>query len=113
MLKAASSGVLSAPVDAVTPLVCGVPSKILYVRHNDASAGTPPHAEKKPESHQPAALVLHNKHIREVENYPIVGQTLWILDEQSATKLLLSSLDVDATTKLNEQIGVEFSLPKK
>jgi hypothetical protein len=73
----------------------------------------PPEAEKKPEPHQPTALVFRDKHIQEVRNYVIVGQTLWIFDEQRATKLPLSSLNVDATTKLNEQHGVEFSLPSK
>jgi hypothetical protein len=56
-------------------------------------------------------LVFRDKHIQEVKNYAIVGQTLWIFDEQRAVKL--SSLDVDATTKLNEQRGIEFSVPKK
>ena len=42
-----------------------------------------------------------------------VGQTLWIFEEQRARRALLSSLDVDGTTKLNEQRRVEFSLPKK
>jgi hypothetical protein len=72
-----------------------------------------PQAEKKPAPHQPVVLVFRDKHIQEVKNYAIVGQALWIFDEQRATKVPLSSLDVAATTKLNEQRGVEFSLPKK
>jgi hypothetical protein len=72
-----------------------------------------PQAEKKPAPHQPAVLVFRDQHIQEVKNYAIVGQALWIFDEQRATKVPLSSLDVAATTKLNEQRGVEFSLPKK
>jgi hypothetical protein len=58
-------------------------------------------------------LVFRDKHIQEVKNYAIVEQTLWIFDEQRAVKLPLSSLDVDATTKLNEQRGIEFSVPRK
>jgi hypothetical protein len=85
----------------------------LEARSTPSNPPRPPQAEKKPEPHQPTALVFRDKHIQEVENYAIVGQTLWIFDEQRATKFALSSLDVDATTKLNEQHGVEFSLPKK
>jgi hypothetical protein len=58
-------------------------------------------------------LLFRDKHIPEVKNYAIVRQTLWIFDEQRAVKLPLSSLDVDAMTKLNEQRGIEFSVPKK
>jgi len=89
------------------------------LREELAARSTPPNpppapqAEKKPAPHQPTALVFRDKHIQEVKNYAIVGQTLWIFDEQRAVKVPLSSLDADATTKLNEQRGVEFSLPKK
>ena len=85
----------------------------LEARPTPPNPPPPPQAEKKPEPHQPTVLVFRDKDTQEVENYAIVGETLWIFDEQRATKAPLSSLDVDATTKLNEQRGVEFSMPKK
>jgi hypothetical protein len=71
-----------------------------------------PRPEAKPEPPRPAVLIFRDKHVREVKNYAIVGPTLWIFNEQRATKVPLSSLDVDATTKINDERGVEFSLPK-
>jgi hypothetical protein len=56
-------------------------------------------------------LVFTDKHTQEVENYAIVGQTLWVFSELRATKIPLSSLDLDATTKANEERGVDFHVP--
>jgi hypothetical protein len=71
-----------------------------------------PQPQAKSEPREPTVLVFRDKHTQEVKNYAIVGQTLWIFNEYRATKVPLSSLDVDATTKLNDERGVEFSLPK-
>ena len=64
------------------------------------------------EPHEPTVLVFRDKHTQEVENYAIVGQTLWIFNEQRATKVPLTSLDVDATAKANEERGLEFRVPQ-
>src|SRR5205085_9103360 len=56
-------------------------------------------------------LVFRDKHVQEVENYAIVGNTLWWFSEQRAKKIPLSDLDLVATAKLNDQRGVEFALP--
>ena len=71
-----------------------------------------PEPQKNYEPPESVVLVFHDKRIQEVKNYAIIGSTLWILNEQRATKVPLSSLDLDATTKLNEERGVEFQLPK-
>jgi hypothetical protein len=60
----------------------------------------------------PTLLVFRDKHIQEVQNYAVVGGTLWLFSEQRATKLPLSWLDIDATTKANDERGVDFRLPK-
>jgi hypothetical protein len=77
-----------------------------------APSAPKPQAQSKPEPHEPTVLVFRDKHTREVENYAIVGQTLWIFNEQRATKVPLSSLDVDATAKANEERGLEFRVPQ-
>jgi hypothetical protein len=59
----------------------------------------------------PTLLVFRDKHTQEVQNYAVVGGTLWIFSEQRATKLPLSWLDIDATTKANDERGVDFRLP--
>ena len=60
----------------------------------------------------PTQLIFRDKHTQEVQNYAIVGGTLWIFNEQRATKLPLSWLDIEATTNANEDRGVNFQIPK-
>ena len=57
------------------------------------------------------ALVFRDKHVEEVQNYAIVGQTLWILSGQRARKIPLDQLDIPATKKINDDRGVDFQLP--
>jgi len=53
-----------------------------------------------------------NGHRSEVQNYGIVGQTLWAFTEQHARKYPISDLDLPATKAANEQRGVEFVVPE-
>ena len=57
------------------------------------------------------ALVFRDKHTEEVQNYAIVGQTLWILSGQRARKIPLDQLDIPATKRVNDDRGVDFQLP--
>lgn len=59
----------------------------------------------------PAVLVFRDKHREEVQNYGIVGRTLWIFSEQRARKVSLTELDLPATTKANEERGLDFRVP--
>ncbi len=56
-------------------------------------------------------LVFRDGRRSEVQNYAIVGQTLWVFSEQRARKILVSDLDLAATKKANAERGVEFLLP--
>jgi hypothetical protein len=58
----------------------------------------------------PTVLVFRDQHKQEVENYAIVGQTLWAFSPQHQ-KIPLSQLDLPATQKANEDRGVEFRVP--
>ena len=60
---------------------------------------------------QPTELIFRDKHTEEVQNYAIVGQTLWILSAQRARKIPLTELDIPATKKANDDRGVDFQLP--
>ena len=66
-------------------------------------------------SAQPAAtpteLVFRDGHGMDIQNYAIVGDTLWVLDAGVATKIPLSELDLDATQKENHSRGVRFNIP--
>jgi hypothetical protein len=61
--------------------------------------------------HARTVLVFQDKHTEEVQNYAIVGQVLWVFDEQQARKIKITDLDVPATRKANEDRGVDFQLP--
>ena len=61
----------------------------------------------------PTILVLRDGRRMQIQNYAIVGETLWVLDERVATKIALSDLDLDATEKENRGRGMRFLLPQK
>ena len=73
----------------------------------------PPQASNRQSAPElPTVLVFRDGHKQEVVNYAIVGQTLWILGEDKATKVSVADLDVPATTKVNDEHGVDFRLPQ-
>jgi hypothetical protein len=64
-----------------------------------------------PETQTSTVLVFLDGHRVEVQNYGIVGQTLWIFSEQHARKVLLTDLDLQATERVNASRGVYFLAP--
>jgi hypothetical protein len=56
-------------------------------------------------------LIFRDGHQVEIQNYAIVGQTLWVLDERNSSKIPLSDLDLDATQKENRARGLRFVPP--
>lgn len=56
-------------------------------------------------------LVFKDGHQLEVENYAIVGSTLYDLTEGRKHKIALDDLDLTATAKQNENRGVDFQIP--
>lgn len=60
---------------------------------------------------KPTVLAFRDGHTEEIQNYAMVGQTLWILNERRAVKVALTDLDVTATNRANEERGVSFQLP--
>ena len=68
------------------------------------------HAELN-EAAPATVLVFRDEHKQQVKNYAIVGQMLWVFDLQHTQKIPLSDLDLPATTKANDERGVDFQLP--
>ena len=60
---------------------------------------------------QATVLVFRAQRREEVQNYAIVGQTLWIFSPQRTEKIPLAELDLAASAKANEDRGVEFRVP--
>jgi hypothetical protein len=78
------------------------------------SAPPPPrrqHEEERTEAVPATVLVFRDEHKQEVRNYAIVGQTLWNFAPEHTQKIPLSDLDIPATTKANDERGVDFRMP--
>jgi len=78
-------------------------------------APAPPREHREHEELNEAApatvLVFRDEHKQEVHNYAIVGQTLFSFNPQHTQKIPLSALDIPATTKENDERGVDFHVP--
>jgi len=72
----------------------------------------PPSAESESPA-MPIVLVFRDGRRTTIQNYAIVGQTLWVLDERTSTKIPLSDLDLDATERENRGQGLRLPLPKR
>lgn len=59
----------------------------------------------------PSVLVFRDGHQLEVQNYAIVGGTLYDFTPGHARKVPLSQLDLPATVKANDDRGVDFVVP--
>jgi hypothetical protein len=79
----------------------------MYARSAPPSPRVPERTEAAPAT----VLVFRDQRKQEVQNYAIVGQTLWNFAPQHTEKIPLSDLDLAATAKANDARGVDFRLP--
>ena len=56
-------------------------------------------------------LVYRDGHTETVENYAIVGKTVWVFTEARARRIPLSTLDIPATQRDNQGRGNDFVVP--
>ena len=86
----------------------------LRLQQNLRSSPPPPQTQSAPERPPiPTVRVFRDGHRMEIQNYAIVGQTLWVLDEKAAAKISIADLDLDATQKENRERGLRFPLPER
>jgi len=79
-----------------------------------AAAPPVPAGPPEPVAAQPATvLIFKNGQQSEVQNYAIVGETLFDFTEGRSHKILLDDLDLPATQKANDDRGVDFQVPAK
>ena len=71
-----------------------------------------PSAAQKSDPLPATVLVFQDKHREEIQNYAVVGHTLWVFSEQRARKIPLAQLDLPATSKANDDRGVDFDIPR-
>jgi hypothetical protein len=68
--------------------------------------------EPAPVADQPKTmLVFKDGHQLEVDNYAIIGDTLFDLSEGHRRKIPLAELNLEATSRQNDDHGVDFVLP--
>ena len=84
----------------------------LLDRESREAEMAPSRAQPKAQSHGETVLVFRDKHTEEIQNYAVVGNTLWVFTELHARKIPVANLDVVATTRANEDRGIDFRLPK-
>ena len=71
-----------------------------------------PSVADPPDASAPATvLIFRDQHKQEVQNYAIVGSTLWVFGPQRTQKIPVADLDIPATAKANDERGVEFRVP--
>ena len=76
-----------------------------------AAQPVPPADDAKEEPAVPTTLVFRDGRRSEVENYAIVGDMLWVFNEQRRTKIPIAELNLKATHQVNEDRGVDFAIP--
>ena len=76
-----------------------------------ASEASSSAASEPADQSPPTVLVFKDGHQLEVENYAIVGTTLYDLTEGHRRKVALADLDLTATSKQNDDRGIDFHLP--
>jgi len=82
-------------------------------QQSGAAQNYAPPSSPKAEIHGDTVLVFRDRHTEEIQNYAIVGKTLWVFTEQRARKIPIAELNVPATTKANEARGIDFRLPEQ
>lgn len=75
----------------------------------------PAHAQAVEDSSEPppipTTLIFKDGRQLEIENYAVVGQTLYDLTPGHSRKIAIADLDLPATQKQNDDRGVTFQLP--
>lgn len=84
-------------------------------QYNSRSNSGPNSGSNSSDKGQPfmrdTVLVYRDQHRQEIQNYAIIGQTLWNFAPDRTQKIPLSELDLTATIKANEDQGITFDVP--
>lgn len=83
----------------------------LYARPDPAPRAAPSGQPQGTLIMPATVLVYRDQHQKEIQNYAIVGQTLWNFAPQHTEKIPLADLDLVATAKANDDRGITFRVP--
>lgn len=84
------------------------PASSAIASEEPAAAAT---ESEPPRNETPTVLIFKDGHQQQVTNYAIVGDTLFDLGTFVAHRIKLADLDLNETAKVNEDRGVDFTLP--
>ncbi len=102
--------------DPLTAQVGNLAAQVEMMREDQAareSRGAPfPEPSVAPEEKPPTTLfVYRDGRQMEVQNYAILGNTLWVFSDQTTRRVPLADLDLAATARVNGERGVDFVPP--
>jgi len=83
--------------------------EVLSARETVPASGSPEPVPAQPTT----TLIYKDLHKADVQNYAIVGDTLFAFDGSLTHKIPLAELDLTATRRANDDRGVEFQLPEQ
>jgi hypothetical protein len=83
----------------------------LYARRMPRPRPSQPTVSEKADNDPTTILIFRDQRTREIQNYAIVDEMLWIFTPTRIEKVSLSAIDVPATMQANENRGVDFRLP--
>ena len=95
----------------------GVPYRDDYAAERPPAKEEPeavpaPRPEQAPAADQPETLlVFKDGHKVGVQNYAILGDTLYDMTPGHSRKVVIADLDLEATVRENDQRGIDFRLP--
>lgn len=104
------------PDGSVAAQVQDLTDEVEMLREEQSSRQESTPAETEPrtaaaEKPLKTVLVYRDGHQSEVQDYAILGKTLWVFAGQTAKKVPLAALDLDGTIKVNDDRGVDFIPP--
>jgi hypothetical protein len=80
----------------------------LSQRNLSPSAGAPDATPQQGAPAPPLTVVLNSGQTLQIQNYAVMGDTLWDLSSQTSHRIPVSSIDIPASTKASEATGAEF-----
>ncbi len=111
MYMAPDGTLQAAPLDQAQQQIDQLQSEVAQLRAQQQEPPSKPVSPKYTEVDNDTVLVFRDGHTEKVENYAISGKTLWVFNEARARKIPLSTLDLTATKRDNEDRGVDFNVP--
>lgn len=78
---------------------------------NETAASETPAAPAPVEDTPPTVFIFKDGHKLQTQNFAIVGQTLVDFSSKAPKKIKFADLDLDATRKANDDLGIDLRLP--